>query len=479
MSNHNNRSKTMYSIIAQPHDAYRVGDFLTENLVDPKWTEFRASVAFVKKSGTEFIHESLAAFARVNSVNVSIGLDHGGSSVEGFNHLLNAISPKGRLWAYKNNGSTYHPKVYLFKNRTHADLIVGSGNLTKGGLYENAEMGVRLQLDLAKDENKLFLASLEKTLDIWSTEQPKRCLAVTEDLIVELHASGDLPTETEAIGAIKRAKSQKSAIPGKKPSLFNSSAVPAAPRLVQKPKIANPPLTSSGVIPAITHPAAGVTVPSVPAAAAPATAAPVHANPCSGTTATLLDTVVPILQIRSTLKFGMTLQTTDVGVGQTTVGAQARSPEIFIPVGALDMHPDFWGWISQFVPDATKYNPDLAWRIAHSTWIANKLASTRRVPRPLDKLDWEHVKINLIGHNGLLDVAVWFNPDKVDIRFREANLRSSGKIDDILVVEHAPQGANYHYLMEVIPTTDPRYSATYARLNIKVPGKSLKRYGYF
>jgi hypothetical protein len=452
----------MYSIIAQPHGTYRVGDFLTENLADPKWTAFRASVSFVKRSGTDFIHEALTAFSAVNSVNVSIGVDHRGSSVEGFNHLLNAIKPNGSLWVYKNNGYTYHPKVYLFRNSTNADLIVGSGNLTKGGLYENAEMGVRLQLDLTDAKSKTFLAALEKTLDVWSTAEPYRCLAVTEDLIIELHASGDLPTESEAVDAIKKAKSAKSAIPGKKPSLFKSSAVPPAPALLQKPRIANPLLTSSGIIPA------------APAAIAshPATVVPVAP-------VTILGAVIPVLPIRSTLKFGMTLQTTDVGVGQTTVGAQARSPEVFIPVGALDMHPDFWGWMSPYVPDAAKYKPDLAWRITHAPWISQKMASLRRVPRPLDKLDWEHVRVNLIGHNGLLDVAIWFNPDKVDIRLRESNLRSAGNIDDILVIEHAPQGANYHYLMEVIPAADHRYPAIRGQLNQRPSGSSLKKYGYF
>lgn len=452
----------MYSIIAQPHDAYRVGNFLTENLEDPKWTVFRACIAFVKRSGTDFIHEALTAFAAVHSVNISIGLDHRGSSVEGFNHLLNAVKPNGSLWVYKNSVNTYHPKVYLFRNTDRADLIVGSGNLTKGGLYENAEIGVRLQLELADPKNRAFLTALENALDMWSTPAPRRCLAVTEDLILQLHASGDLPTESEAVEAIKKARSATSSIPGKKPSLFSSSAVQVAPPLVRKPRNANPLIASSGTI--LAAPTATYQLPS--------TRMPVPSL-------TQLGTVTPVLPNRSTLRFGMTLQTTDVGVGQTTVGAQARSPEIFIPVGALDLHPDFWGWSSKYVPDATKYKPDLAWRIARSSWIAKKMASSRKVPRPLDKLDWEHVRVSLIGYNGLLDVAIWFNPDKVDIRLRESNLRSAGNVDDILVIEHAPQGANYHYLMEVIHAKDSRYSTIRSQLNQRPPGSSLKKYGYF
>jgi hypothetical protein len=175
----------------------------------------------------------------------------------------------------------------------------------------------------------------------------------------------------------------------------------------------------------------------------------------------------------------MTLQTTDVGVGQTTTGTAARSPEVFIPIGALDMQPTFWGWVSKYVPDTAKYKPDLAWRIAHASWVAKKSASNRTKPRPLDKLDWEHVKVNLVGHNGLLDVAVWFNPDKIDIRLRESNLRSAGNIDDILVIEHAPKGANYHYTMEVISPADVRYATILPKLTQSPPGTSLKKYGYY
>jgi hypothetical protein len=455
----------MYSTVAQPHDTYRVGDFLTENLVDTKWKEFKAAVAFVKRSGTEYIYEALAAFAAVNTVSVSIGLDHGGSSVEGFNHLLNAIHPTGQLWVYKNNGSTFHPKVYLFKNATHADLIIGSGNLTKGGLYENAEMGVRLQLNLANPNDATFLADLEKTLDLWSTAQPMRCLAVTDTLIVELNASGDLPTESEAVQQIKKSKAAKSLKAGKKSSLFNSSTVQTAPHLVQKPKVANPHFGTNAVSPSA------------------ATAPTVNVTPLSTTassfTPTLLDVVTPVFPVPSILKFGMTLQTTDVGVGQTTTGAAPRSPEIFIPIGALDMQPTFWGWVSQYVPDTRKYKPDIAWRIANALWVAKKSSSNRKVPRPLDKLDWEHVKVNLVGHNGLLDVAVWFNPNKIDIRFRESNLRSAGNINDILVIEHAPTGANYHYVMEVISPADTRYATILPRLTKRPKGISLKKYGYF
>ena len=36
---------------------------------------------------------------------------------------------------------TFHPKLYLFKSDDHAEMVMGSGNLTEGGLYTNYEAG--------------------------------------------------------------------------------------------------------------------------------------------------------------------------------------------------------------------------------------------------------------------------------------------------------------------------------------------------
>lgn len=53
--------------IHQPSDANRLGDYLKDNLSKP-WTDFRAAVAFVKRSGTRHISTALADFARASRV---------------------------------------------------------------------------------------------------------------------------------------------------------------------------------------------------------------------------------------------------------------------------------------------------------------------------------------------------------------------------------------------------------------------------
>lgn len=441
-------------IIAQPNDPFRIGDFLLAGLLDPRWTHFRGAVAFVKRSGTEHLRAALTDFSSRADATLSVGLDHGGTSVEGISDLFNALEPRGKLWVYKNNANTFHPKAYLFKNATEAELLVGSGNMTEGGLYENAELALRTTLNLSLPADIALLGELERAFDEWSTAQPKRCLAVDAKLIADLHASGDLPTEAEAARATRAAAATRISVSGRKPSLFDSKRVQPAP-------LRTVPTTGPQGMP------------SGPTMARPPTTIP---SPLSGPASLAVPAAAP--PTAHGLTFVMTLQNTDVGVGMTGTSTNARSPEIFIPVGALDRQPQFWGWLTNITPDNSKYKVDHAWRIAHAGKIAQRQAKVRRINRPVDKLDWYGVRVNLQGHAGLLDVNIWFNPDKIDIRLRNATLRAAGQVNDLLVIKAASLGAGHTYDMEVVKTSDPRYSALLHRCTETVPN-SPKRYGYF
>ena len=111
--------------IAQPFGDVRLGEFLLTHLADPHWTAFRAAIAFVKRSGTQFIREPLRNFSARARVKISVGIDFYGTSREGLMDLLEG-APGGEIFIYRNNGPyTFHPKVYLFKSATRADVLVG------------------------------------------------------------------------------------------------------------------------------------------------------------------------------------------------------------------------------------------------------------------------------------------------------------------------------------------------------------------
>lgn len=143
--------------IAQPFGEVRLGEFLLSHLGDPQWTEFRAAVAFVKRSGTQHIRQPLRDFSDRALVRISVGIDLFGTSQEGLIDLLEA-TPGGQIFVYRNNGPyTFHPKVYLFKSEYRAHIIVGSGNLTGGGLFTNYEASLATSLDLTVTADVQFL----------------------------------------------------------------------------------------------------------------------------------------------------------------------------------------------------------------------------------------------------------------------------------------------------------------------------------
>lgn len=235
----------MLTFIANPHDPVRIGDYLRTGLRNHSWSEFRAAVAFVRLSGTQHICPDLSTFSQQGKVSISVGVDHGGTTVEGLTSLLSAVGVREKLWVFKNPGSTFHPKLYVFKNAEAADVVIGSGNMTAGGLYTNYEGAVRLQLVLSEPGDARILKDIENVLNYWSSPKPGLCMAVDTSLIELLKKSGDLPTEATVHANLKAATNRR-ASGAISESPFVGEDVPPAPM------VATAGLKSS---PRATHPA--------------------------------------------------------------------------------------------------------------------------------------------------------------------------------------------------------------------------------
>ena len=293
--------------INQPAPVNRLGDYLNDNL-SANWTHFRAAVAFVKRSGTRHIAPALAAFARVGHVEIIAGIDHRGTSAEGLRDLLDAVHPEGRIVVFHNRlPFTFHPKVYLFRSPDAADVFIGSGNLTEGGLFTNYEAGFRLPLDLGDPKQAAILQSIEEVLDSWADLSTGTALVLDNLLLARITALGLVPSEALAVS--EPADMEE----GYGTSRSTRPPVPFAARVVSRA----PP------IPGPAPPYEATTTPSPP----------------------------PQPSAFNATGFVMTLQRTDVGVGQTTAGTSRRSPEIFVPLAARDAEPGFWDWPGGFASD--------------------------------------------------------------------------------------------------------------------------------
>ena len=397
--------------IHQPASSERLGDYLKEQLTK-SWTHFRAAVAFVKRSGTRHLSSELCAFARTGHVEIVAGIDHRGTSSEGLRDLLAAVSPSGRVIVFHNVlPFTFHPKIYLFKSSTTADAVVGSGNLTEGGLFTNYEASFRVSLDLSDPKQAAILLSIEQALNAWADPSTGTALFLDDQLLTKLTAEGLTPSEdflSDSGGNRELVGEHTSSVALDSP--FAARHVPKAP-----------PFQTPSHEPGLSG--REVTVP-------PTSLTPARVNE---------------LGVGG---FVMTLQRTDVGVGQTTSGTSRRSPEIFIPLAARNACPAFWNWPTGFVEDPGKHG----------------------------KLDRQDVRMLLNGTIVSVNMMTW--PPKRDFRLRSEALRSAGKIGDIIRMEKVDSVDGYEYTVEVIPKDTSRYFEYLRRCNQAVRN-SKRKYGYY
>jgi HKD family nuclease len=298
-------------LIVQPDGDLRLGRYLNAHLQDPQWTGFSAAVAFVKYSGVRQIERSLREFSDRAAIRFAVGVDCQGSSVEGLTALLNATRPNGAISVFHNeNDSTFHPKIYIFSNATAAEVVIGSGNLTAGGLYTNYEASVALRLEFDDPAELEVFRQLEGIIQRWTDPASGTSRRLNDQLLQGLAANGYIVTEAQQRGDAEEDR-RRIIRPGR-----TSDARDLFARVrVQPPPIVGPRRTRRGRM-----------------------AAPVIAP-----------------AVRATYRgFVMILQQTDAGHGQTRRGTSRRSPEIFIPLAARDFAPAFWGWQQQFVEDPDK-----------------------------------------------------------------------------------------------------------------------------
>lgn len=424
--------------ITQPFGEVRLGEFLLSHLADPQWTVFRAAVAFVKRSGTQFVRQPLRDFTGRAQARISVGIDLYGTSREGLTDLLEATSG-GQVFVYRNNGPyTFHPKVYVFKSAQRADVLVGSGNLTSGGLFTNYEASLAVSLDLAMAEDAAFLQVVDATLDGWSQPQQGVCYVVTPELVEQLVASGLVRAEAE-LAAMQQARTPATQPPTAPVAEADGKTPPiSAPALFITVAVPRPPTITRGQ-------AETIETETVEEAAEPPSAAVV---PPPG--------IVP-WQVGGASCFVMTLQNTDVGFGQTTQGTSRRSPEVFIPLAALDQNPAFWTFPDQFTAD-------VGWTNTHPN---------RR--NGLGKMD----RMNVPMRVGVVQaVRMFFNPRKGDFRLGNEALRSSGNVGDILLVRRVDPVNGFEYDIQVAPQGSPLFAQLAPFCSTQV-ANSQKRFGYF
>lgn len=149
----------------------QIGNYLQSCLESSKFNKLIIVVAFAKNSGVLRLKKAFETFRKSGAeIEAYVGIDLDGTSYEALISLLK-IANKLTV-VHLESGQTFHPKIYSFSSEDECVLIVGSNNLTSGGLWTNIETsmvftegGDTEASEVQKDLNS-FIEQLENTSDI-------------------------------------------------------------------------------------------------------------------------------------------------------------------------------------------------------------------------------------------------------------------------------------------------------------------------
>ncbi len=115
-------------------------------------SDVQFAVAFLKVSGLKLIITELEnVLQRGGVVELLVGLDFNNTEPQALRKLreMGDVYEHIKCYCfsdYRNNlAPTYHPKLYLMNNSSDAIAVVGSSNITAGGLNKNIEANIVLK----------------------------------------------------------------------------------------------------------------------------------------------------------------------------------------------------------------------------------------------------------------------------------------------------------------------------------------------
>lgn len=188
-----------------------------------KYDKFTCLVAFASYGGVTALAPHILR-AKTNDVKIKIilGIDQKCTSKEALEEVL-SWGVDSYIY-YTLNTNIFHPKVYLFENSDYYTLIVGSNNLTEGGLVRNVECSLLVQDMQGTSVHSAFYDYWKGILD--STED--NLYAITQELIEQLYEEKIIPSDNERAMASAEKRAAVSS-ESKRLSIFKSYGVQKNP----------------------------------------------------------------------------------------------------------------------------------------------------------------------------------------------------------------------------------------------------------
>lgn len=320
-------------LIRQPYNEIRAGDWLLDRLVDGSCARMQIAVAFVQVSGIVRLETALRHYLeKGGTARFVVGVDRNGTSYDGLRQLLSVVGANGEVWVLHNPNRReqpiFHPKTYLFESDDRAEVMIGSNNLTKGGLFTNYEASIALSLRADQPEEASLWAELRSAFDEWCAASPI-CLRLDDSILSTLLAEGLV--QTEANTRISQTVAGRGASDvNSSTSIFKGVLVRSAPKSQRRARLGS------------------------------RLAEPTEVGETEGQ-------VVPVIDVtRAPVPtwFGVTALYGDLPM-------QGSSYEIRITKGIRDAGKSFWGWRDLFEYDAARGQYTRRVRLEHKGEVIN------------------------------------------------------------------------------------------------------------
>lgn len=186
-------------------DSPNLIDFI-EHARDEGFDELKIAVAWAKRSGIGRVWDVLEEFrAQGGKVLIILGVSEGGATKEGLELVLQLADES---YVFHDPRRTFHPKVYFGSSTGKRSLLVGSSNLTAGGLSWNYEASMWIEWGAGEGED------ITDEVSAWFDgliAEPGSCSPMTPQLIADLENSRDITIGSEA--RARRVQKKKSDTP--------------------------------------------------------------------------------------------------------------------------------------------------------------------------------------------------------------------------------------------------------------------------
>lgn len=389
-------------------------------------------VAWARRVGVGLLHTALGDALR--QIDVVVGMAGRGTSAEAL-ALLRTLAR--RVFVYhKHHRQTFHPKLYLLDDGgdppADAALLVGSSNLTGGGLYRNIEgnLALLLQPSRGAGDREIYDSVVSEATSIIASPFCEE--VTTNDRIRQLLADSYISTER----SLERRRQRDA-----------RDAARGGPRR-QRPEAPPPPY------PEFQIPELDVTFGWDNEAEPPPqhTAGELAEPPA--TYGALLEVADPLDQF-----YVRTLTVNDVNKLQ---GRTPGTAEWDIGETARDAMPQFWGWPEEYATVQRRQE-----RLEWATRGVVRSSKTGGTGREIEVVLWFREPRE--GHAAEHRLRIGPRPVLVEVTPETFNTTS------LVVVERLPRGGDYTFLVKLLTDSDPEYVdyARYLRHN-----RPQHRYGY-